>query len=79
MAEATGMTDLAVNFIFSTRIVTLVDNSIFEIISKIAEKRKKLKKEGKDTRIDEDDPLKYATYTNFWLLWIKVIEMKSLI
>ncbi|XP_057366660.1 dnaJ homolog subfamily C member 8-like [Daphnia carinata] len=36
VAEATGMTDLA-----------------------IAEKRKKLKKEGKDTRVEEDDPLKY--------------------
>lgn len=25
---------------------------------KISEKRKKLKKEGKDTRVEEDDPIK---------------------
>merc|ERR1711973_816266 len=25
----------------------------------ITEKRKKLKKEGKDTRLEEDDPMKY--------------------
>lgn len=29
-----------------------------QFFKKISEKRKKLKKEGKDTRVDEDDPLK---------------------
>jgi DnaJ family protein C protein 8 len=66
--EATGMTDLAVIIYFklSNQIFMLFNLSI---VNQISEKRKKLKKEGKDTRIDEDDPVKYELFFSF-LLWV---------
>lgn len=43
----------------------------------MAEKKKKLKKEGKDTRIDEDDPEKYDPFLPKALMLNVIIAFKT--